>query len=224
MRPATADINSVSSASQPDEEVSALSDSSAEAKVQPVLSSNNRRIAPNFDQPEVAASPAPVPIQGGDDEVIQVSHVRKIKVNLTEPPAPKVHKVHKPPTFAATRPEQGPPKPPLPIFSGPNHPEIDSKTENKKKMKKKMPVEDAEEDVSDSEPMDVIEKSPYENNLDAEKGVAMFTRMKSILKERKEGDDYRTVNEEATKIFGPNAWCLVKANGARTFLEYGQEL
>jgi hypothetical protein len=68
-------------------------------------------------------------------------------------------------------------------------------------------------DVSDCAPMDIIEKSPYEANLNAEKGVKLFIDMRRLLEES-ESDEYRTVSPQATKIFGPtNAWCLVKANG-----------
>lgn len=194
-------VASVSSASQLDEEGSA-SESSTELKGHTVLEPPNPS---TFDQPEQAPSPAPVPIQGGDDEVIQVSAVRKIKVNITESGSKTRHIVESP-----LRKQE---------YS--IHPSPDTTSKGKESFNKEKNMKDLdrdeEESPSDSEPMDVIEKSPYENNMDAEKGVELFTRMKNVLKERKEDDDYRTVNEEATKIFGPtNAWCLVKANGVST--------
>lgn len=210
-RPDTAEIKSVSSASVQDEEEAALSDStsSGDIKVRPVGSSNRQRVTADFDEPPIAPSPAPVPIQGGEDEIIRVSHVRKIKVNTREPPTLKHHK-------SAPVAEAKSEEPLLPQSVASNSASFGLyKKLRKKKLRKRVQDEmDDEETGSDCEPMDVIEKSPYESNADAEKGEELFTRMKSVLKERKGGDDYRTVNEEATKIFGPsNAWSLVKANG-----------
>jgi hypothetical protein len=63
--------------------------------------------------------------------------------------------------------------------------------------------------------MEVIDRSPYEANQDAEKGEPLFARMKEILKEVKNGDSNRgKVSDEARKIFGAldsrdmvNAYC-----------------
>jgi hypothetical protein len=202
-------VASVSSASQPDED--SASDSSSEIRVQ--------RVAPThpttFDQPSLAPSPNPIPILGGEDEVIQVSAVRKIRVNITEPLA------------KSNRLSQSIEAPPIGTNIDDDDEQHQANHSNSNEIQhqppspsmstriKRDPDRDGEvlSAPSDSEPMDVIEKSPYENNMDAEKGEELFMRMKNVLKEHDNGDDYR-VNEEATKIFGPtNAWCLVKANG-----------
>ena len=199
-------VASVSSASQPDED--SASDSSAEIRVQTVVPTHPT----TFDQPSLVPSPNPIPILGGENEVIQVSAVRKIKVNITEPLA------------KSNRLSQS-------IEAPPNGTSIDNEEQNQVNQSNEIQHQpsasmstrikrdpdwdgDAQSAPSDSEPMDVIEKSPYENNMDAEKGEELFMKMKSVLKEHDNGDDYRSVNEEASKIFGPtNAWCLVKANG-----------
>lgn len=211
-------VASVSSASQPDEE--SASESSTEVRVQRVVPAHPT----TFDQPSLAPSPNPIPIQGGEDEVIQVSAVRKIKVNITESQAKSrlsSQSIESPPTgideeqhqvnHSNEETQQHRQQPPMAarIKRDPDWVEGDSQTS-----------------PSDSEPMDVIEKSPYENNMDAEKGEELFMRMKNALKECDNGDDYRTVHEEATKIFGPtNAWCLVKANGLieKSGMVYSQE-
>ncbi len=204
--PMKTQVPCVSSVSQLDDEESA-SESSTELKVYTQLSSTNPQA---FDRPLLAPSPAPVPIQGGEDEVIRVSAVRKIKVNSTEQVFKTKNIVEAPPP----RKQEDQPIPPTSDSS------IQLQTPDIADMPKRIitnPETDGDESHSDSEPMTVIEKSPYENNMDAEKGVELFTKMKNVLKERNEGDDYRTVHEEATKIFGPtNAWCLVKANCTST--------
>lgn len=135
--------------------------------------------AADVDEPEVS-SPAPAPIQGGEDEVIRVSHIRSIEVKT-------------------------------------NMNEVQSPRENGGRFSRRRAQnedhDDLESVVSDCAPMDVIEKSPYEPFSNAEKGVKLFSDMKSLLAESKD-DDYRSVSTKATRIFGPsNAWCLVKANG-----------
>eukprot|EP00934_Nitzschia_sp_Nitz4_P007084 Nitzschia sp. Nitz4//scaffold212_size37733//27005//28699//NITZ4_007738-RA/size37733-augustus-gene-0.11-mRNA-1//1//CDS//3329542037//7074//frame0 len=197
-----AEIKSVSSTSNNDDE-GQWSDSSAEAKkVQPIVLDSKTTPSKSTEEPAAAPSPAPVPIQGGEDDVIQVSHVRKIKVNIMESPTPA--------KAAASNGREELRR---------------SASREVKKRKAKNQMDLFEEEISDSEPMAVIEKSPYEANLNAEKGVDLFSRMRNILKERK-GDDYRTVDAEATRIFGPtNAWCLVKANALidKSGMVYSQE-
>jgi hypothetical protein len=202
----TAQVASVSSASQPDEE--SASESSTELRVRRVASSSPYGHPTTFDQPSLAPSPNPIPILGGEDEVIQVSAVRKIKVNITEPLA-KSRLSHSNEASLNGSDEE--------------YHECQSHEAQQRQQQAPMSTRikrdpdlegDSQSAPSDSEPMDIIEKSPYENNMDAEKGEELFMRMKNVLKEYDNGDDYRTVHEEATKIFGPtNAWCLVKANG-----------
>ena len=158
----------------------------------------------DLDEPSVAASPAPVPIRGRDDEFIRVSQVRKIKVN----------------TMAVVDP---PPKKKIEMEDTKRSPERKARTTKgspspmrRRRELVEEPVDDDDDDsvVSDCEPMDVIEKSPYELHQNAEYGVDIFTKLRSVLHERQEDDDYRTVSPEASKIFGPaNAWSLVKATG-----------
>ena len=81
---------------------------------------------------------------------------------------------------------------------------------------KKSPATPAimESEGSECAPMDIIDKSPYEPMLNAEKGVKLFSDMQKLLAESDNDEFSRSVNPQATKIFGPtNAWCLVKANG-----------
>ena len=67
--------------------------------------------------------------------------------------------------------------------------------------------------ASECAPMHEVQKSPYEPDLNAEKGVRVFSDMKKLLSDNSY-DNYRSVDPKAAKIFGPtNAWCLVKANG-----------
>lgn len=255
-----AEIKSVSSASNNEEEDletgGTWSDSSTGSaagerkKVRPVVIDDKGQ-APSSFASAVAASlapiaaaaadtnldpnlvAAPVPIQGGEDDVIQVSHVRKIKVNTMDHTTNGATNTT---TVSSSLIKSTPTKPPSSSSSS-NSTFAVRRDEPKKQQQQQQQGRESisrrakgqgssstsnngrdshllhESEISDSEPMDVIEKSPYEANFNAEKGVALFTRMKNLLKER-HGDDYRTVNAEATKIFGPtNAWCLVKANG-----------
>jgi hypothetical protein len=158
---------------------------------------NNLRVhrvnADALDEPE-ESSPAPAPIKGGEGEVVRLSHVRSIEVKET-------------------------------AMSGAESPHIANRRDfHGRYLKGVNPMEngdrvDRDSEVSDCAPMDVIEKSPYEPLLNAEKAVKLFSDMKSLLAESNT-DDYRSVSPQATKIFGPtNAWCLVKANGKRAFLK-----
>lgn len=194
-----AEIKSVSSTSNHDEE-DILSDSSAEAKkVRPVLTKPKpassstaearRPFVADLNEPSEAPSPAPVPIRGRDDEFIRVSHVRKIKVNSMGVVEPK--KKLDMEDSKRTAPSKGSER-------RRNHVESD----------------DDDGNTTDCDPMDVIEKSPYEPEQNAEYGVEIFTKLRSVLQEVSDANDYKSVNPEASKIFGPtNAWCLVKASG-----------
>lgn len=146
---------------------------------------------PKFDAPKVVPSPVPAPVAGGEDDFIKVSAVRKIKVTA-------------PPVSADSKPSAT----------------ITVRSSAQKQTKMRYSRDDELSDSSDdeigsvSEPMDVIEKSPYELGEDAEKGEALFTRMKETLKEEA-SDDGGTgrVSETAKQVFGPsNAWNMVKAN------------
>lgn len=68
-----------------------------------------------------------------------------------------------------------------------------------------------EDEISECAAMDVIEKSPYEPMLNAEKGVQLFTDVKNLLAE---SEDDGSVSSNTTKVFGPkHACCLVKTIG-----------
>ena len=135
--------------------------------------------------PEVS-SPAPAPTKGGEDDVFTVSHIGRIEIKDNKP---------------TKTPEPSPP---------PSVPEP-RRSRSKTRAQRKPEKHDDDSDQSTS-PMDVIDKSPYESEFNAEKGVKLFQEMKELLVED-DGDDFRSVSAEATKIFGPtNAWCLVKAN------------
>jgi hypothetical protein len=163
---------------------------------------NLRRVhrvnAEDVDEPE-ESSPAPAPIKGGEGEVVRLSHVRSIEVKET-------------------------------AISGAESPHSSNRRDfHGRYLKGVDPMDngdrlDRDSEVSDCAPMDVIEKSPYEPSLNAEKAVKLFSDMKSLLAESN-NDDYRSVSPQATKIFGPtNAWCLVKANGKRSFLVLRKKL
>lgn len=152
-----------------------------------VISDESDAERKNISIPEKAApSPVPAPVLGGDDDFITVSAVRKIKV--TVPPVPD----SKP---AAARA----------ITASESHMHSSRDAEYSESS-------DNEVD-SDSEPMGVIDRSPYEANQDAEKSEPLFARMKEILKEVKSGEGNRgKVSDEARKIFGAShSWDMVHA-------------
>ena len=140
----------------------------------------------------VVPSPAPVAVPGGDDDFFTLSAVRKIKV--TAPPIPTDSK---PAATITTR------------VSG-NFLENNNATSGRNDDE---PSESSEDDYdSDAERMDLIEKSPYEVNQDAEKGEPIFSRIKEILKEEK-NDGRGKVSDEAKQIFGASlAREMVKAS------------
>jgi hypothetical protein len=144
---------------------------------------------PAVDASKIVQSPAPAPVPGGDDDFFTVSAVRKIKV--TAPPG------------------VGPNNKPAPApFSETNQNKMSANNDDDYSESS-----DGEFD-SDSEPMENIEKSPYEAHQDAEKGEPLFTGMKEILKEEKSAEFNRgKVSDEAKKIFGASdSWDMIKAN------------
>ena len=147
----------------------------------------------------IAAAPIPnhAPIKGGEDDVIRFSHVASIQVK--EATMDPIH-----------RRGASPPPPEKVLGRG-------GKRSTGGTASTRNHSEDVDEtETSDCLPMDVITKSPYEPNYDAEKGLKVFADMKNLLAES-DDDNYRSVDPKATKIFGPtNAWCLVKANGKVT--------
>ena len=162
----------------------------------------NRRSAPEtVAKVGVAPSPALMPVPGGDDDFFTLSAVRKIKV--TAPPIP-IADIK--PAAATTM-----------LVSG-NFLQNKNTTSCRKDDESSESSDDDFE--SDSEPMDVIEKSPYEINQDAEKGEPLFTRMKDILKEENHADNNRgKVSHEAKKIFGASlSWEMVKASCKSLFM------
>jgi hypothetical protein len=156
-----------------------------------------------------AASPAPAPTKGNENDVVRLSHIASIEVKEQK--------------------KDPPPRSTSPVPENPSRSRRDSKQRGYNNNHNRAPntprgsknnnhnENGAEHDseLSDCAPMDVIEKSPYEPMFNAEKGVKLFSDMRSLLAESN-NDDYRSVSPKATKIFGPtNAWCLVKANGKR---------
>eukprot|EP00429_Kryptoperidinium_foliaceum_P039230 CAMPEP_0176179638 /NCGR_PEP_ID=MMETSP0120_2-20121206/92039_1 /TAXON_ID=160619 /ORGANISM="Kryptoperidinium foliaceum, Strain CCMP 1326" /LENGTH=496 /DNA_ID=CAMNT_0017517811 /DNA_START=185 /DNA_END=1671 /DNA_ORIENTATION=+ len=166
-----------------------------------------------FDQPRISESPAPAPVAGGEDEVIRVSAVRKIKVTAPPPPARSN-------SNSSLDPKRN------------NHINKNDKMPKKKRNVLYDDEDDDEEEEeeflessdeeSDFEPMNVVVKSPYEGSSDAEKGEPLFHKMKSVLQEA----ENKKLNPEAVRIFGQaNAWCLVKANALieKSGMVYSQE-
>jgi hypothetical protein len=139
----------------------------------------------DLDEVPEVSSPAPAPIKGGEEDVFTVSHIGRIEIKEKATKSP----VEPPPPVEPRRSRSSP------------------------RVKMKLESEEVHDDSDQSSaPMDVVDKSPYESEFNAEKGVKIFQEMKELLVEN-DGDDYRSVSAEATKIFGPtNAWCLVKAN------------
>lgn len=166
-------------------------------------------------QPVAAASPAPAPTKGNEDDVVRLSHIASIEVKEQK---------------------KDPPRSTSPVPENKSRHRRDSKergynnhnrattTPNTRKNNQNENGAEHDSELSDCAPMDVIEKSPYEPMFNAEKGVKLFSDMRSLLAESN-NDDYRSVSPKATKIFGPtNAWCLVKANGKRIYereLQFG---
>ena len=143
------------------------------------------------------ASPDPAPIKGGDGEVLRFSHVASIVVKeavIME--QEKNRRSSSPGPEASISMGRG---------VGRNRYSTGAATIQR--------TDGNESEPDDCKPMDVIMKSPYEPSLNAEKGIKVFTDMRSLLSESSH-DSYRTVDPKAAKVFGPtNAWCLVKANG-----------
>lgn len=208
-------------------------ESSTPLKVEPSTSIALQR--EEVDSP-AASSPAPAPIKGGENEVVRLSHIASIEVKDTKPSdatttsgaatsasattptaATTAATRSASPVSSKTNPQNGK------EHNGSNNhnnrtssssssshtltPRYSTRTLHRVHM-----ADDDLDNGSDCAPMDSIEKSPYEPALNAEKGVKIFSDMRSILAES-DNDDYRTVSPQATKIFGPtNAWSLVKAN------------
>jgi hypothetical protein len=144
---------------------------------------------------ETVTSPDPAPIKGGDDEVLRFSHVASIVVKEAVIMEPEKNKRSSSPGAEGS------------MGRGVGRNRYSTGTTSIQRT-------DGDESEADTcKPMDVIMKSPYEPSLNAEKGIKVFTDMRSLLSESSH-DNYRTVDPKAAKVFGPtNAWCLVKANG-----------
>jgi hypothetical protein len=163
-------------------------------------------------------SPSPEVTKGGEHEFVMVSQIARIEVNEVAQKQPPVRVLQRMNT---------PPKVPK-ITSTPQHlssesnamestSTVDERCRSNTRTRNAQDASSgitslADDDVSESVPMDVIEKSPYEPGLNAEKGEAFFEEIKRLLKEENNEEDVRLVNPETIKIFGPtNGWCLVKA-------------
>jgi hypothetical protein len=147
---------------------------------------------------ETTFSPDPAPIKGGDDEVLRFSHVRSIVVKEAVIMEPEKNK-------RSSSPGPGPEAKSMGRGVGRNRHSTGTSTIQH--------TNGNESEASNCKPMDVITKSPYEPSVNAEKGIKVFTDMRSLLSESTH-DNNRTVDPKAAKVFGPtNAWCLVKANG-----------
>lgn len=175
---------------------------------------------------EAAASSTsrePQPVQGGSDEVVRLSHVASIEVRQDvsmDPPRSSASDVHRksnsngrtmsPVPEAMERSGSGGSRDGKARFLGP----VSGAAHNRagSASAEDAAAEDDSVATSDCAPMDLIDKSPYEPSLNAEKGIKVFTDMKNLLAESHD-DNLRSVDPKAAKIFGPtNAWCLVKAN------------
>jgi hypothetical protein len=144
---------------------------------------------------ETVTSPDPAPIKGGDDEVLRFSRVASIVVKEAVIMEPEKNK------------RSTSPGPEAIMGRGVGRNRYSTGTTTIQR------TDGNESEASNCKPMDVIMKSPYEPSLNAEKGIKVFTDMRSLLSESSH-DNYRTVDPKAAKVFGPtNAWCLVKANG-----------
>lgn len=158
-------------------------------------------------EPESIESPAPAVVKGGENEFVKVSHLASIEVNEV---------AQKQPTQRMVQRMKASPTNTTEVASELNDMEDDAeekfhsqgRTRNFQASSPKMV--DYLDDVSDSAPMDVIGKSPYEQGLNAEKGEKIFEEIKRLLEEDSSSGD---VNPEALRVFGPtNGCCLVKAN------------
>jgi len=164
----------------------------------------------------VAPSPAPISVPGGDDDFFTVSAVRKIKV--TEPPIPSENNKSAALSSTTTNPTST-----TATTKAPRNRKLSTTREEEEQQQRQQEDEDyvrsasdsshVQEYQSDSEPMEIIEKSPYEINQDAEKGEPIFTRMKELLRESsshpRSGDNGNNkpngrgkVSDEAKEIFG----------------------
>jgi hypothetical protein len=166
-------------------------------------------------------SPAPAVVKGGENEFVKVSHLSTIEVR-------EVAQKHAPPRTIQR-------KITAPLNSTPSEVDDMDDTVDDVSRSKGRPrnvhaesqnVVDDPDDISESDSMDVIEKSPYEPGLNAEKGEKVFQDIKRLLKEQASSDDVHCVNPEAVKVFGPtNGWLLVKASGLidKSGIVYSQE-
>lgn len=183
----------------------------------------------NEDRSTEPVSPSPEVTKGGENEFVKVSQIASIEVNEVaqkHPPVRALQRKNTPPKFAKTTATST-----TNLSSEGNDVEssvVDEGFRSRTRTRNSQEVSTGgalDDDVSVSAPMDVIEKSPYEHGMNAEKGEKIFEEIKRLLKEDS-NDDGRSVNPETTKIFGSsNGWLLVKASALidKSGITYSQE-
>jgi hypothetical protein len=193
------EIQSVTSNSKTDEEEQEEQSSQHSSDNEVNANTNANTLQRTATEAETVTSTDPAPIKGGDNEVLRFSHVASIMVKEAVITEPKKNK------------RSSSPGPEAIMGRGVGRSRYSTGTATATPALQR--ADGNESEASDCKHMDVITKSPYEPSLNAEKGIKVFTDMRSLLSESCH-DNYRTVDPKAAKVFGPtNAWCLVKANG-----------
>ena len=165
-------------------------------------------------------SPAPAVVQGGENEFVKVSHLASIEVREVaqkQPPVVTRRTILPTQPQNNTNPDQKMSARELSSLSYSRVPtrrqQINISNDNPEAAEEYN--DDRSHDDSDAgRPVERIEKSPYENNFDAERYEKLFDDIMMVLREVKtEEEDGGIVNSRAEKMFGlRNALCLIRTN------------